>query len=85
MICLAIKDLAGRKHPLAKRYVQMPSSEFNWEFDGFSHLKPTYRVCADWCVAAPFRLSTMADAQIYLARDYGISADFITAEFVEGI
>lgn len=39
----------------------------------------------DWYVATPFRFSTMADAQIYLARDYGISADFITAEFVEGI
>ena len=82
MICLAIKDLAGRKHPLAKMYVRIPS---NWEFGSFSRLKPTYGVCADWCVAAPFRFTTMADAQIYLARDYGISADFITAEFVEGI
>lgn len=85
MICLAIKDLAGRKHPLAKMYVRMPSSEFNWDFDGFSRLKSTYGVCADWCVAVPFRLSTMSEAQICLARDYGISADFITAEFVEGI
>lgn len=85
MIYLAIKDLAGRKHPLAKTYVRIPSSEFNWDFGSFSHLKPTYGVCADWCVATPFRFSTMADAQIYLARDYGISADFITAEFVEGI
>lgn len=84
MICLAIKDLAGRKHPLAKMYVQMPSSEFNWEFDGFSCLKSTYVVCADWYGAAPFRFSTMVEAQICLARDYGISNDFITEEFVEG-
>lgn len=85
MICLAIKDLAGRKHPLAKTYVQIPSFEFNWDFGSFSRLKPTYGVCSDWCVATPFRFSTMEDAQIYLARDYGISADFITAKFVEGI
>ena len=85
MICLAIKDLAGRKHPLAKMYVQIPSSEFDWEFGSFSRLKPTYGVCADWCVATPFRISTMAEAQICLARDYGISNDFITEEFVEGI
>lgn len=85
MIYLAIKDLAGRKYPLAKTYVRIPSVEFNWEFDDFSPIKPTYGVCADWCVAAPFRLSTMAEAQICLARDYGIPNDFITAEFVEGI
>lgn len=85
MICLAIKDLAGRKYPLAKMYVRMPSSEFNFEFGSFSRLKSTYGVCADWCLAAPFRFSTMAEAQICLARDYGISADFITEEFVEGI
>ena len=84
MICLAIKDLAGRKYPLAKMYARMPSSEFNWEFDGFSRLKPTYGVCADWYGAAPFRFSTMVEAQICLARDYGIPNDFITEEFVEG-
>lgn len=53
MICLAIKDLAGRKHPLAKTYVQIPSFEFNWDFGSFSRLKPTYGVCSDWCVATP--------------------------------
>lgn len=85
MICLAIKDLAGRKYPLAKMYVQIPSSEFDWELGGFSRLKSTYGVCADWAVAAPFRFSTMVEAQICLLRDYGITEDFITEEFVEGM
>lgn len=85
MICLAIKDLAGRKYPLAKMYVRIPSSEFNWDFGSFSRLKPTYGVCADWAVATPYSFITKAEAQIYLSRDYGITEDFITEEFVEGM
>ena len=78
MIYLAIKDLAGRKHPLAKTYVRIPSSEFNWDFDGFSCLKATYVGCEDWYGAGPLRCLTMVEAQMCLARDYGISDDFIT-------
>lgn len=85
MICLAIKDLAGRKYPLAKTYVRIPSVEFNWEFDGFSRLKSTYRVCDDWVEATPYSFITKAEAQIYLSRDYGISDDLITEEYVEGL
>lgn len=85
MICLAIKDLAGRKYPLAKRYVQIPSSEFVWDLDDFSHIKPTYRVCDDWVEATPYSFITKAEAQIYLSRDYGISDDLITEEYVEGL
>ena len=85
MYCLAIKDLVGRKYPLAKVYVRQPSVEFVWDFDGFSRIKPTYRVCDDWVEATPYSFITKAEAQIYLSRDYGISDDLITEEYVEGL
>lgn len=85
MILLAIKDLAGRKYPLAKTYVRRPWAEFVWELDGFSHLKATYRVCDDWVEAMPYTFTTKAEAQICLSRDYGISDDLITEEYIEGL
>lgn len=85
MICLAITDLVGRRYPLAKTYVRQPWVEFVRELDGFSHLKATYRVCDDWAEATPYSFTTKAEAEIYLLRDYGISADLITEEYVEGL
>lgn len=85
MLCLAIKDLAGRKHPITKTYVRTSLSEFIWELDGFSRLKATYRVCSDWVEATPYSFTTKAEAQIYLSRDYKIPDDLITEEYVEGL
>lgn len=85
MICLAIKDLAGRKYPLAKTYVRQPSAEFVWELGGFSHLKATYRVCDDWIEATDYSFTTKVEAQIYLSRDYKIPDDLITEQYVEGL
>lgn len=85
MILLAIKDLVGRKYPLAKVYVRQPSVEFVRDLYDFSHLKATYRVCDDWDEAMPYTFTTKAEAEICLLRDYGISADFITEEYVEGL
>lgn len=85
MFYLAIKDLAGRKHPLVKTYVRRPLVEFVWDFDDFSCLIATYKVCDDWIEATPFSFTTKAEAQIYLSRDYKISDDLITEEYVEGL
>lgn len=85
MMCLAIKDLAGRKHPITKTYVRITSVDFNWELGDFSHLKATYIVCGDWVEATPYSFTTKAEAQIYLSRDYKIPDDLITEEYVEGL
>ena len=85
MLCLAIKDLAGRKHPIAKTYVRIPSVDFNWELGGFSRLKATYRVCDDWVEATAYSFTTKAEAQICLSRYYKIPDDLITEEYVEGL
>ena len=85
MICLAIKDLAGRKYPLTKTYVRIPSVDFNWELGAFSHLKATYMVCNDWIEATDYSFTTKAEAQIYFSRDYKIPDDLITEANVEGL
>lgn len=85
MFCLAIKDLVGRRYPLAKTYVHQSLDVFIRELYDFSHLKATYRVCDDWVEATPYTFTTKAEAQIYLSRDYGISDDLITEEYVEGL
>ena len=85
MMLLAIKDLVGRKYPLAKVYVRQPSVEFVRDLYDFSHIKATCRVCDDWAEAMPYSFTTKAEAQIYLLRDYGISDDLITEEFVQGL
>lgn len=85
MICLAIKDLVGRKYPLAKVYVRQPSVEFVRDLYDFSHIKATYRVCDGWNEATQYCFVTRAEAHICLSRDYGISDDLITEEYVEGL
>ena len=85
MLCLAIKDLAGRKHPIAKTYVRTSLDVFIRELHDYSHLKATYRVCDDWVEATHYSFTTKAEAQIYLSRDYKIPDDLITEEYVEGL
>ena len=85
MLCLAIKDLAGRKHPIAKAYVRQPLDVLIRELYDCPYIKATYRVCDAWFEATPYSFTTKAEAQIYLSRDYGISDDLITEEYVEGL
>lgn len=78
MFYLAIKDLAGRKYPLAKIYTRQSLDEFIRELYDFSQIKATYRVCDGWSEATQYSFITRAEAEITLFRDYRITKDFIT-------
>ena len=85
MYCLAIKDLAGRKHPIAKAYVRQPLDVLIRELYDCPLIKATYMVCGDWVEATPYSFTAKAEAQIYLSRDYKIPDDLITEQYVEGL